>query len=174
MCILQCWHLWCMLCVCMYWACWTVVVYSNVMVRISCWCNHPHHLLQLTKAKELLHVLSSTVTEEGPTDSKTGSPSHPHSQTLQRKQMQHSADAATVGALLQDGTSYSESSESTVPSDTESEVASAQGTAATVQHSKQRPTSLVSNSNCSWFAFQLTLCAFCLSKVLLHCPVLWA
>lgn len=111
----------------------------------SSFCSSP---LQLTKAKELLRVLlSSTVTEEGPTDSKGGSPSHPNSQPLRRKQVHNTASAVTGRMPLPDGTSCSESSESTMASDTESDVSSAHMAAAKVHHSKQRPTSIEANSN---------------------------
>lgn len=104
--------------------------------------------LQLTKAKELLRVLlSSTATEEGPTDSKGGSPSHPHSQPLQRKQVHNTASAVPGRTPLPDGTSCSESSESTMASDTESDASSAHTAAAKVHHSRPRPTSIEANSN---------------------------
>jgi len=104
--------------------------------------------LQLTKAKELLRVLlSSSATEEGLPDSKGGSPSQSHSQPLQRKQRHSTASTVTGRAPLPDGTSCSESSESTIASDAESDGSSPHAAATKVHPTKQRATSIVANSN---------------------------
>ena len=139
------------MCVCV---CVCVCVCACVRAMLHCYAEVVPTLalltssLQLTKAKELLRVLlSSSATEEGLPDSKGGSPSQSHSQPLQRKQMHGTASAVTGRAPLPDGTSCSESSESTMASDAESDGSSPHTAATKVHPTKQRPTSIVANSN---------------------------